>query len=57
MDGYYSYGWQGGNVGGQQCCPSYSYGGSYGGGCGNSSVFVLIVVLFILLIIVGSVII
>ena len=57
MGGYYNYGWQGGNVGGQQCCPSYSYGGSYGGGYGSGNMFVLIVVLFILLIIVGSVII
>lgn len=57
MGGYYNYGWQGGNVGGQQCCPSYSYGGSYGGGSGSGNMFVLIVVLFILLIIVGSVII
>ena len=61
MGGYYNCGWQGGNVGGQQCCPSYSYGGSYGGGygggCGSGNMFVLIVVLFILLIIVGSVII
>ena len=57
MSGYYNYGWQGGNVGGQQCCPSYSYGGSYGGGYGSGNMFVLIVVLFILLIIVGSVII
>ena len=57
MGGYYNYGWQGGNVGGQQCCPSYSYGGGYGGGYGSGNMFVLIVVLFILLIIVGSVII
>ncbi|WP_413365043.1 YjcZ family sporulation protein [Lysinibacillus sp. 3P01SB] len=58
MGGYYNYGWQGGNVGGQQSCSNYSYGGGYGGGYGGSgNMFVLIVVLFILLIIVGSVII